>query len=321
MINFTLPEKPRVIESKNNMAIIEINGCYPGYGNTLGNTLRRVLLSSLPGAAITVVKIKGIKHEFSTVPGILEDVIQIILNLKQVRLKLHTNTDEPVMMSLKVHGEKEVKAKDIKVPSSVEIVNPGAHIATITDKHGELEMEIWAEKGLGYVPRESAKKENLEVGTIVLDAIFTPIKRINYTIQNTRVGERTDYDKLVFTIETDGTISPEKAFEYAAKKVTEYFKVLSEFEDIKEVVLEKKSDEKEEKRKDEKEVVDPLKVRVEDLKLPLKIINILVESKIKTVSRLVKKSEEDLTAIDGMGDKGVKEIRKAVGYLGLTLKS
>ncbi|OWK27126.1 MAG: DNA-directed RNA polymerase subunit alpha [Parcubacteria group bacterium GW2011_GWA2_38_13b] len=325
MLNVSLPEKPRVVESKNNTAVIEINGCYPGYGNTLGNSLRRVLISSLPGAAITTVKIQGVKHEFSAIPNVFEDVIQIMLNLKQVRLKVFT--DEPVMMTLKVSGEKEVKAEDIKVSSDVEIVNPSLHIASITDKKGELEMELWAGRGVGYVPKETRKMEKLEVGTIALDAIFTPIRKINYKIENMRVGDRTDYNKIIFTIETDGTINPEDAFEYASKKMVEQFSVLAEIEKDgskkteKSAVKEgenKDDDKKDKETKKNKE--DSSKIKVEDLKLPSKIINILVFNKIKTLGGLIKKEEGDLRAIDGLGDKGIKEIRKAIGYFGSTLK-
>ena len=325
MLNVSLPEKPRVVESKNNTAVIEINGCYPGYGNTLGNSLRRVLISSLPGAAITTVKIQGVKHEFSAIPNVFEDVIQIMLNLKQVRLKVFT--DEPVMMTLKVSGEKEVKAEDIKVSSDVEIVNPSLHIASITDKKGELEMELWAGRGVGYVPKETRKMEKLEVGTIALDAIFTPIRKINYKIENMRVGDRTDYNKIIFTIETDGTINPEDAFEYASKKMVEQFSVLAEIEKDgskkteKSAVKEgenKDDDKKDKETKKNKE--DSSKIKVEDLKLPSKIINILVSNKIKTLGGLIKKEEGDLRAIDGLGDKGIKEIRKAIGYFGSTLK-
>lgn len=319
MLNITLPEKPRIIESKNNTAIIEINGCYPGYGNTLGNALRRVLISSLPGAAITTVKIQGIKHEFSAIPYIFEDVIQIILNLKQVRLKVFS--DDPVLMTLKISGEKEIKAKDIKTSSSAEIVNPSLHIASITDKKGELDMEIWAERGLGYVPKETRKMEKLDVGIIALDAIFTPIKKINYKVENTRVGDRTDYNKIIFTIETDGTISPEEAFEYASKKLVEQFNVLAEtISDKKEKVEKGEIEEHQEKEEKKEEKGDILKTKAEDLKLSGKIINILISNKIKTLGGIVKKEEDGLRAIDGLGDKGIKEIRKAVGYFGLTLK-
>ncbi len=228
--NILLPNPPKVIKKGENRAIFEIENCYPGYGMTLGNALRRVLLSSLPGAAIVGVKIKGVNHEFSTIPHVLEDVIQIILNLKQIRFKLYT--DEPVKLTLKAKGEKEVKASDIKLTSDVEIVNKDAHIATLTDKKAELEMEIEVEKGLGYVPVEQRKKEKLSVGYIAVDAIFSPIKKVNYEIENMRVGDRTDFNRLKVDIETDGSITPEEAFQKAVNILVDCFKVLIEEERI-----------------------------------------------------------------------------------------
>ena len=178
----TLPNKPKIIEKEKKRVVFEIEACYPGYGIILGNALRRVLLSSLPGAAVTGVKIKGVQHEFSTVPHVVEDVVQIILNLKQIRFKLHA--DHPVKVVLKAKGEKEVKAGDIKVTSELEIANPEAHIATLTDKKADLEMEIEVEPGLGYLPIEERKKEKLEIGKIAVDAIFSPIRKreIPFTI-------------------------------------------------------------------------------------------------------------------------------------------
>jgi len=228
--NILLPNPPKVIKKGDNRAIFEIENCYPGYGMTLGNALRRVLLSSLPGAAIVGIKIKGVSHEFSTIPYVLEDVIQIILNLKQIRFKLYT--DEPVKLTLKTKGEKEVKASDIKLTSDAEIVNKDAHIATLTDKKAELEMEIEVEKGLGYVPVEQRKKEKLSVGYIAVDAIFSPIKKVNYEIENMRVGDRTDFNRLKVDIETDGSITPEEAFQKAVNILVDCFKVLIEEERI-----------------------------------------------------------------------------------------
>jgi len=188
----------------------EITGLYTGYGITLGNSLRRVLLSSLPGAAITQVKIKGTKHEFSTIDGVLEDIVEITLNLKKIRFTF--NADEPQILILKKKGEGEVTAGNIKSNAQVEVVNPDAHIATITSKSGELEMEITVEKGLGYSPVESRKSEKLSIGMIAIDAIFTPVVNVNFEVENMRVGDRTDFDKLSLEIETDGTITPEESF-------------------------------------------------------------------------------------------------------------
>jgi DNA-directed RNA polymerase subunit alpha len=220
-----LPQKTKIIKKEANRAIFEIGGCYPGYGITLGNVFRRVLLSSLPGAAVTAVKIKGVSHEFSTIPHLLEDVIQIVLNLKQIRFKVHSQEALPIRIGLKVSGEKEVKAKDIKLTSELEIINTDTHIATLTDKKAKLEMEIEVDSGLGYMPVEQRKKEKLEIGAIAIDAIFTPIKKVNYEIENMRVGERTDFNRLKIDIETDGTISPEEAFAKAADILVEHFQL------------------------------------------------------------------------------------------------
>ena len=222
-----LPQKPKIIKKEENRAIFEIDGCYPGYGMTLGNAFRRVLLSSLPGAAITAVKIRGVSHEFSTIPYIIEDVIRIILNLKQVRFKILSQEALPIKIELKVSGEKEVKAKDIKLTSEIEIINKDIHIATLTNKKAKLEMEIEVDSGLGYVPVEKRKKEKLEIGVIAVDANFTPIRKINYEIENMRVGDRTDFNRLIIDIETDGSLTPEEAFSKAAEILVEHFQVFA----------------------------------------------------------------------------------------------
>jgi len=247
----SLPQKPKIIKKGENQAIFEIDGCYPGYGLTLGNAFRRVLLSSLPGAAITAVKIKGVSHEFSTIPHILEDVIHIILNLKQIRFKVNAPESLPLKVSLKVVGEKEVKAKDIKLTAELEIINRDAHIATLTDKKAKLEMEIEIQNGLGYMPVEQRKKEKLEIGAIAVDAIFGPIRKINYEVENMRVGDRTDFNRLKIDIETDGSITPEEAFSKAADILVDHFQVFSSPKEIKE---------KEETKKEVKKA-KPKKVR------------------------------------------------------------
>jgi len=217
-----LPKAPKIISEKENQAVFEVEALYPGYGITIGNSLRRVLLSSLEGSAVTQMKIKGVQHEFSTIPGIAEDVITIAMNLKQLRFKVHSA--DPVKISLKVKGEKEVKGSDFKLPSQIELVNKSAHIAALTSKSAELDMEIQVEKGIGYQPVESRKKqEKLEIGTIPIDAIFTPIRRVNYTVENMRVGDRTDFDRLRLDITTDGTITPKKAFCQAVKVLLDHF--------------------------------------------------------------------------------------------------
>ena len=237
----SLPQKPNIIKKEGNRAVFEINGCYPGYGMTLGNAFRRVLLPSLSGAAITSVKIKGVSHEFSTIPYVLEDVIQIILNLKQIRFKINSEEALPTKAELKVSAEKKVKAKDIKLGSELEIINKDIHIATLTDKKAKLEIELEIDSGLGYVPVEQRRKEKLEIGSIAIDAIFTPIKKVNYEVENMRVGDRTDFNRLRIDIETDGSITPEEAFYKAAGILVDHFKVFArEKEEIEPKKIEKK---------------------------------------------------------------------------------
>lgn len=219
-----LPSQPKIVEKEDNLAIFEIEGLWPGYGVTVGNSLRRVLLSSLPGAAITQVKIKGVRHEFSTMPGVLEDVVTILLNLKQLRFKLHV--EEPQKATLQVKGEKDIKASLFDLPSQVELMNKDAHIATLTDKKTEFDAEITIEKGMGYEPAESRKKGKLDIGTIALDAIFTPIKKVSYRVENMRVGEKTDFDRLILELETDGSITPEEAINQASEILVGHFALI-----------------------------------------------------------------------------------------------
>jgi DNA-directed RNA polymerase subunit alpha len=221
-----LPAIPKIVKKEGQTAVFEIDSLYPGYGVTVGNALRRVLLSSLQGAAITQMKIKGVSHEFSTIPGVQEDVITLMLNLKKLRFRVFS--DEPQMGKLYIKGEKEAKGSDFELPSQVELVNKDCHIAYLTAKSSDLEIEITIEKGVGYSAREDRKKEKLEIGTIPLDAIFTPIKKVSFKVENMRVGERTDFDKLSLEIETDGTISSETAFCRASKILVEHFSMISE---------------------------------------------------------------------------------------------
>lgn len=221
-----LPQKPKILEKKENYAKIELDGLYPGYGNTVGTSLRRVLLSSLEGAAITRVKIKGAQHEFSTLPGVAEDVINIILNLKQCRFK--SFSEEPQVATLKVKGEEEVTGGDFRLTSELEMINPDIHIATLTAKSAELEMEITIEKGIGYEPVERRQKAKMEIGEIMIDAIFNPVKKVSLTVENTRVGDRTDFDKVTLGIETDGTISAEEAFNKAIETTVQVFSTFGE---------------------------------------------------------------------------------------------
>lgn len=224
----TLPKPPKIKEADENRAIFMIEELYPGYGVTVGNALRRVLYSSLPGAAITQVKIKGAPHEFSTLSGVLEDVLEITLNLKHVYVRLHG--DEPQTASIKAKGPQKVTAGDIIVPSQVEVINKDAHIATLTSKTSQLEAEFVIEAGLGYTPIEQQQKGRAEIGAIPLDAIFTPMRKVNFEVENMRVGDRTDYNRLRIEIMTNGTIAPQEAFEYAAKLLVQHFEIAGHFE-------------------------------------------------------------------------------------------
>lgn len=220
--------KIKTISETETEGLFEIEGLYTGYGLTLGNALRRSLLSSLPGAAITQVKIKGVEHEFSTIPGVKEDVVEITLNLKRVRFKFYAT--EPQVLTLKVKGEKKVTASDIKANAQVELVNSDCHIATLTGKNAEIDMELTVEKGLGYVPVEARKLEKLPIKTIALDAIFSPVQKVNFVVENMRVGDRTDYNRLKLTIETDGTITPSSALHKASNILKDHFEKVSAIE-------------------------------------------------------------------------------------------
>lgn len=307
-MQITFPLEPKIIKQEENMAVFEIEGCYPGYGITLGNALRRVLLSSLPGAAITGFKVKGIQHEFSTIPGILETAVDIILNLKQVRVKLYS--DEPVKVFLKAKGEKSVKAKDIQTTSDVEIINKDAHIATLTDKKTELDIEIEIQPGLGYETVGARKKERLEVGKIAIDAAYSPVQKVNFEVENMRVGDRTDYNLLRLEIETDGSISPKEALFMAGDILVKHFQIFAGLEKA------------EEKSKEAKKGAEDnsLKVKIEEMKISGRTLTALSEEGIKTASGLVKRTEESLGEIKGMGEKGIKEIKKELKKLGLSLK-
>ena len=226
----SLPKSPKLVEKKENQSTFVIEALYPGYGITVGNALRRVLLSSLPGAAVTRVKIKGVQHEFTTLPGVLEDVINICLNLKKLRFKLHG--DESQQAILKVHGEKKATAADFKLPSQLDLINKNLYIATLTDKKADLEIEILVQKGIGYEPREMREKEKLEIGQISLDAIYTPIKNVSYRVENMRVGERTDFDRLFITIDADGTMSPEEALIKATEILIDHFSLIFKEKDV-----------------------------------------------------------------------------------------
>ncbi len=216
------------ISEKDNIGVFHVEGLYTGYGVTLGNSLRRVLLSSLPGGAITQIKVKGVDHEFSALPGMVEDIVEFILNLKKVRF--HFLADEPQVLSLHVKGEKEVTAGDINSTAFVKVINTDLRLATLSKKTADLDMEITVEKGLGYVPSEARKLERLPVGTVVLDAVFSPVVRVATSVENMRVGDRTDYNRLIVEVETDGSISPSEAFHKSVNILKDHFEKLAAIE-------------------------------------------------------------------------------------------
>ncbi len=311
-----LPGKPKIVREDKFSGVYEIDGLYPGYGHTLGNSLRRIILSSIPGVAIISVKISGVDHEFSTLKGVKEDIINIILNLKKVRFKVVN--DEEQTVELKIKGIKEVSAGDIKVPGQAEVLNPEQHIASITDKNTELVIEMKIQKGLGFVPKEIIQKEKVEIGTIALDAIFTPIRKVNYEVENMRVGDKTDFNKLIVSIDTDGSITPNDALEKSIMIMIEQLKAIVGFEEPAEEKEEKKSSKKD---GEEKEVdAEFLKTRIEGLDLSVRTVNALSGANIRTVGGLAKKKEKDLKDMEGMGAKGIQEIKKLLSNYGITLK-
>ncbi len=318
--NITLPSKPRIIREEEFTGIYEIDGLYPGYGHTLGNSLRRIILSSLPGAAITSVKIEGVSHEFSTIKGIKEDVVTILLNLKKVRIRLLS--EEPQTLTLSIKGEKNVTAGDITASGQVEILNPEQLIATLTEKNAELSIEIMVERGLGYVSRDVLEKDKVNIGIITLDAIFTPIRRVNYEVENMRVGDRTDFNRLRLFIETDGTLLPKEALEKSIEIMVMQLKAIVGFkeeepETIEEDIIKEDTEDTEKKTEVDTEF---LKTRVESLDLSPRTVNALDTANIRTVGGLARKKEEDILDIEGLGQKGLQEIKRALSNYGITLK-
>ncbi|TAK57502.1 DNA-directed RNA polymerase subunit alpha [Patescibacteria group bacterium] len=320
-LNVLLPSKPRIVREEGFTGVYEIDGLYPGYGHTLGNSLRRIILSSLPGASITKVKINGVSHEFSALDGVKDDVITILLNLKRVRIKMLT--DEPQTLTLKVKGVKDVTAGDIKHPGQVEILNPDLAITKVTDKGTELNIELTVEKGLGYVSKEVLEKERVDIGTITLDAIFTPIRRVNYEVENMRVGDRTDFNRLKLLIETDGTVTPHEALEKSIVIMIGQLKAIVGFkeEEVEEPKKIEASTEKSEEAGSKKDFdVEFLKTRTDSIGLTARTAKALANANIRTVGGLVRKKEADILDIEGIGSKGIQEIKKALSNFGMTLK-
>jgi DNA-directed RNA polymerase subunit alpha len=317
-----MPSKPRVVLEEGNKGVFEIDGLYPGYGHTLGNSLRRIILSSLPGASITSIKIEGVSHEFQAINGIKEDVIMIILNLKKTRFKMAS--DEPQTVSLSIKGPKVVTAKDIKTTGQVEVLNPELYITEVTGKVS-LDIELKIEKGLGFISKEVMQKEKVDIGTIAVDAIFTPIRRVSYEVENMRVGDKTNHNRLRISIETDGTLSPREALSQSIIIMINQLKAVVDFKEPEEEVPEVKKTAKttDKESKDEKssdDFTDVLKTRTDSLDLSTRTLNALTAANIRTLGGLARKKREDLLEVEGIGEKGITEIKKVLGKFGLNLK-
>ena len=308
MIEF---EKPNIecleVDNTNNYAKFVCEPLERGYGVTIGNSLRRILLSSLPGSAITGVKIEGVLHEFSTIPNVVEDVPEIIVNLKNVRLKLDKNEEKTLRINFK--GEGEVTAGDIMTDGTVEILNPDLHIATVAEG-GSLVMELTAEMGRGYNTAEKNKKENQPLGVLPIDSIYTPVKKVNYSVENTRVGQMVDFDKLTIEVWTDGSLKPYEALSLAAKVMTghlELFIDLSEATKNTQVMIEKEEFKKEK----------VLEMSIEDLELSVRSFNCLKRANISTVEDLTNKTESDMMKVRNLGKKSLDEVTNKLHSLGL----
>ncbi|MBR2736496.1 MAG: DNA-directed RNA polymerase subunit alpha [Firmicutes bacterium] len=304
-------EKPTIkTEVEGNYGKFTVEPLQRGYGTTLGNSLRRILLSSLPGAAVTSVKIDGILHEFSTIAGVKEDVTEIILNLK--KLAIHIDSDDTKTAVINETGPKEVTAADIGVDADVNIVNQDLHIATL-DEGASLEMELTLASGKGYRPADQNKSENMPIGVIPVDSIFTPVRKVNFTIENTRVGQITDYDRLILEIWTDGSLNPEESVSIGAKIMEEHLRLfidLTESMESIEIMVEKEEDQKEK----------ALEMTIEELELSVRSFNCLKRANINTVEELTLKTEDDMMKVRNLGKKSLDEVKHKLEELGLSLR-
>lgn len=307
LYDINLPELKEIEGEQGNSTFV-VEPLYPGYGMTLGNSMRRVLLSSLAGAAITAVKIDGVNHEFSTVAGVREDMIELILNLKQVRFRYED--EEAVTLTLKKSGKGAVTAGDIKVTGDVEVVNPKHEIAYIDTAKGKLEMELRVERGRGYAPVENRSSEKLEVGMIAIDAIYTPIKRVRYSVENTRVGQMTNLDKLLLEVETDGTLSPKEAVSQAAEILVGHFQVLAGHDVVSVgtggIVTAA-----------EKQEADMAQIMIDEVNFSPRTTNALLNNDIKTIKELMELSPAELKELKGFGAKALDEVGAKLDELGL----
>ena len=306
-------EKPKLecVEMSENYGKFVVEPLERGFGMTLGNSMRRVLLSSLPGVAATSIRIDGVLHEFSTIEGVKEDVTEIVLNLKGLICKLHSQGPKKVVID--AAGECEVTAGDILPDSDVEIINPELHLATL-DENGKLHMEIMLDHGRGYVVADRNKRPDMPIGEIAVDSIYTPITKVNFTVDNTRVGQITDYDKLTLEIWTNGSIKPDEAASYAAKILTEHLMLFINLTDRiqgVEIMVEKEESKKEK----------ILEMNIEDLDLSVRSYNCLKRAGINTVEELVQRDEDEMMKVRNLGRKSLEEVQQKLAQLGLTLRS
>lgn len=308
-------EKPRIelVESSadGKYGKVVLEPLERGYGTTLGNSMRRVLLSSLPGAAVTSIKIEGVQHEFSTVPGVLEDTTEIIMNIKGLAIMMHT--DEPKLLRIEAQGERVVTAGDILSDADVEILNPDYAIATL-DSDGKLFIEMTLEKGKGYATSDKNKRQNQPIGVIAIDSIFTPVKKVNFEVEHTRVGQRTDYDKLMLEIWTDGTIKPDDAVSAAAGILIEHLEMFLSLTD--KVVVEEVPEEKE-----QDETSKLMEMPIEELDLSVRSYNCLKRATINTIGELTQKTADDMMKVRNLGKKSLEEVEEKLAAFNLSLKN
>ena len=296
----TVTPQVRKLETSANYGKFDIEPLDPGFGTTLGNTLRRVLLSSLWGAAVTSIQIDGVAHEFTAIPHVKEDVTEVILNLKKLRLK--SFTEDPVTLTLDVKGPAEVRASHIQATSDVEIVNPDLYICTLAAK-GHLRMELNVERGKGYVPAERNKREGQPIGVVPIDSIFSPVEKANFVVEKTRVGQSTDYDRLIIEVWTDGTMSPEEAVSHSAELFTQHLNLFVRFRDS----IEKHEQEMRGEKTGQNRLMD---TPIEELDLSVRAFNCLKANEIQTVGQLLQKREEELLALRNFGRKSLDEIKE-----------
>lgn len=320
-LSIVLPSKLKIVSEDTYKGIFEIEGLYPGYGHTLGNSLRRIVLSSIPGAAVTQVKIKGVDHEFSTLAGVREDVVTMILNLKKVRFQL--TGDEPATATLSVKSG-IATAKDFQTSGQLVVTSPDQYIAEVTGKT-ELSIEVVVSKGMGFVPREMLSKEKVDIGTIMTDARFSPIVGASYDVEDMRVGDRTNYNRLRMTIETDGSISPKEALEQSIKIMLEQFRAILDLKEVAqmkpvepELIQEEELPESSSISKED--LTEVLKTRIDSLQFSTRTLNALSDAGIRTVGGLIQKTEDGLLELDGFGEKGLNEVKEVLTNYGLSLK-